>query len=212
MSVFRPGSEMESIFTGIYRANAWGSAASVSGPGSTRERAKDFVTELVEAIRSLGARTLLDAPCGDFTWAAPIADAVEGYVGIDVVRELVRANQRLHGSPRRRFRHLDLARDRLPPSDVILCRDCLVHFSHADARRALANFRRSGSRHLIATTFVGNRENEDIATGGWRCLNLQRPPFDFPEPLALVDERCSHSGGIYADKRLGIWRIGDLPE
>ena len=27
-----------------------------------------------------------------------------------------------------------------------------------------------------------------------------------------IDERCHHTGGIYADKRLGVWRFADLPE
>jgi len=40
---------------------------------------------------------------------------------------------------------------------------------------------------------------------------MQRPCFRFPEPLALVDERCCHTGGIYADKRLASWRFRDLP-
>ncbi len=202
---------METIFEGIYRSNGWASQGSVSGPGSTKERAQDFVAELVDAVRNLGAFTLLDAPCGDFNWAAPVADAVERYLGVDVVSNLVRENERRYGSPQRRFLHLDLVNESLPEADVILCRDCLVHFSFSDVGRALTNFRRSGSRYLITTTFVGERENTDIETGGWRPLNLQRTPFNLPPPLALIDEHCHHTGGIYADKRLGIWSIRDLP-
>lgn len=206
-----PSAEMERVFVEIYQANTWGSAESVSGPGSTRERAEDFRQELAAALEDLGTRVLLDAPCGDFNWIAPIADSVERYIGVDIVPALIEQHRRRYANSRRRFLHLDLTRDRLPRADVVLCRDGLVHLSHADIWRALANLRRSGSRYLIATTFLGERANEEIETGGWRPLNLQRAPFFLPEPLRLIDEKCLHTGGIYADKRLGVWLLAEVP-
>lgn len=202
---------MERVFVEIYHANAWGSAESVSGPGSTRERAEAFRHELVAALEDLGTRVLLDAPCGDFNWIAPVADTVERYIGVDIVPELIEQHRRRYETSRRRFLHLDLTRGRLPEADVVLCRDGLVHLSHDDIWRALSNLRRSGSRYLIATTFLGERGNEEIETGGWRPVNLQRAPFHFPEPLRLIDEKCLHTGGIYADKRLGVWRLVEVP-
>jgi len=195
------------IFTGIYQRNEWGSAESVSGPGSTRERGADFNGELLDLLRQLGTRVLLDAPCGDFNWIQEVADGVEEYVGVDVVPELVSQNVRHHRRGGRSFLQADLTRDALPRADVILCRDCLVHFSFADIQKALDNFRRSGATYLLTTTFVEHVENVDIRTGGWRPINLQAPPFDLPEPLSLVDERCLHSGGIYRDKRLALWAL-----
>jgi hypothetical protein len=95
--------------------------------------------------------------------------------------------------------------------DVILCRDCLVHFAFDDVRAALRNFARSGAGWLLTTTFVDRqRENVDIETGGWRPLNLELPPFNFPAPERVIDERCLHSGGIYVDKRLALWRLEEL--
>jgi hypothetical protein len=97
------------------------------------------------------------------------------------------------------------------PPDLVLCRDALVHFSHADILGALANLRRTCAEYLVVTTFVGNRPNAEIDTGDWRPLNLERSPLSFPAPRALIDERCHHTGGIYSDKRLGLWRFRDLP-
>lgn len=201
---------MRRVFTAIHSARAWGDCESASGPGSTRDRAASFLPDLVALVRSLGVRTLLDAPCGDFHWAAPLADSVERYIGVDVVPELIAANRR-HATARRRFLCRDLVRQRLPAADLILCRDALVHLSEADVFAALANLGRTGAEYLIATTFVGDRTNPDIATGDWRPLNMERPPFSFPAPRAVVDERCHHTGGIYSDKRLALWRFRDLP-
>ncbi|MET1078869.1 MAG: class I SAM-dependent methyltransferase [Pseudomonas sp.] len=202
---------MRRVFAEIHQGRTWGDCESISGPGSTRARAATFLPDLVALVRSLEGHTLLDVPCGDFNWAAPLADSVGCYIGVDVVPALIEANHRQHASANRRFLCRDLVRQRLPKADIVLCRDALVHFSQADIMAAIANLRRTGAAFLIATTFVGDRANADIGTGEWRPLNLQRPPFSFPSPLALVDERCQHTDGIYSDKRLGLWRFSDLP-
>ncbi len=192
---------MEAIFSAIYQDNLWGSQESRSGPGSTLSRAADFVPDLVALLGTLKTRVLVDAPCGDFNWAGLVAGAVERYIGVDVVGEIIARNQRLASGPTRIFLRCDLTSDPLPCADLILCRDCFVHFALADIWRALRNFRESGSRYLLTTTFIEHDDNSDIVTGGWRPLNLERPPFCFPPPVAVVDERCLHSGGKVRDKR-----------
>jgi hypothetical protein len=207
----RKSREMRRVFSAIHEGKLWGEGESSSGPGSTRDRAATFLPDLIELVQALRIATLLDAPCGDFNWAAPLSDAIERYVGIDVVPALIDANRRHWSSDRRRFLCRDFVRQRLPSADVVLCRDGLVHLSARDIFSAVGNLRRSGAEYLVATTFVDDRPNPDIATGEWRPLNMQRPPFSFPAPLELIDERCHHTGGIYADKRLALWRFKDLP-
>lgn len=202
---------MRDIFSAIHAARSWGDVESASGPGSTRERAESFLPDLIALVRTLGVATLMDAPCGDFNWAQPLADAVSHYIGVDVVPSLIEANARLQASPRRAFLCADLVSEPLPAADLVLCRDGLVHLCDSDALAALANFRRTGAKHIILTTFIGDRSNANIANGEWRPLNMERAPFSLPPPIALVDEHCHHTGGIYADKRLGLWRTADLP-
>ena len=199
------GRSHRTIFERVHRRNEWGSPESASGPGSTAERGAALKPPLLALLRELEVRRLIDAPCGDFNWISDVADAVEEYVGVDVVSELIAQNRRRHAASGRTFLCLDIVRDPLPSGDLILCRDCLVHFSFADVRAAMARFAASGTPLLLTTTFVGRDRNVDIPTGSWRPLNLERPPFDFPPPLRLVDEQCVHSGGIYRDKRLALW-------
>src|SRR5206468_8081366 len=124
---------------------------------------------------------------------------------------LVERNQRIFGDSERRFIHLDITRDYLPQVDLIFCRDCLVHFPLAEIANALTNFKRSKSKYLLTTTFTEPRANTEIATGQWRPLNLQLPPFNFPPPLRLINEKCTEVNGAYADKGLGLWRLEDIP-
>lgn len=202
---------MRETFEAIYRDRGWGDFESVSGPGSTRAGVADFLVDLLALVDELNVRTIVDAPCGDFNWAATLADHVDRYIGVDIVPALVSRLQQQATGPSREFHCLDLTRDPLPAGDLVLCRDCLVHFSEVDIWRAFANLRRSGARWLLTTTFVGERENQDVETGDWRPLNLERAPFRLPPAHRYIDERCLHDEGIWADKSLGLWPIDALP-
>ena len=83
-----------------------------------------------------------------------------------------------------------------------------MHFSFADIRAALDNLRRSGARYLLTTTFIAQERNDDIWTGGFRMLNLERAPLRFPPPLALIDERRPLLNGSDSGKRLALWELG----
>src|SRR5438128_4830907 len=120
---------MEDVFRHAYRHNIWGDPESVSGAGSGLFRTSSFRDQIPQLLNELGARSLLDAGCGDFNWMKEISFPVERYIGIDIVPELVSHNGQRYSDAKRSFIHGDVARDKLPRADVILCRDCLVHFS-----------------------------------------------------------------------------------
>jgi hypothetical protein len=202
----------ERLFTRIHRGNVWGDPTSISGGGSNLAQTATLRSALPDVLRSLGVRSLLDAPCGDFHWMREVDLGLERYIGGDIVDDLVRRLQRTDGGPGREFRRLDITEDRLPKADAILCRDCLVHFSFRQIDAAVRNFRRSGAVHLLATTFISRDENRDIITGDWRPLNMCAPPFDWPEPVLLIDEGCTQSDSAFADKSLGVWELAMLPE
>jgi hypothetical protein len=161
-------------------------------------------------IADLKIRSLLDAACGDFNWMKHVKLDIEEYIGGDIVPALVEKNQEQFGDRQRRFIYLDITRDYLPQIDLIFCRDRLVHFPLADIIAALKNFKRSRSQYLLTTTFTGARPNTEIAMGDWRTLNFQLPPFNFPQPLRLINEKCTEVNGSYRDKCMALWRLEDL--
>ena len=110
------------------------------------------------------------------------------YIGADVVPELIARNRRIHWDKDRSFVVLDVTSNELPTVDVILCRDCFIHLSFKQIHAAIANFKRSNSKFLLATTHATVQENTDIRPGGWRSVNLTRPPFNFPQPSQLIIE------------------------
>jgi hypothetical protein len=207
------GLDLAARFERILRTNLWGAPTSVSGLGSENPATAAIREALPGLLQRLGARALLDAPCGDASW---IMDCFHGldYIGVDIVPSLIAANalRAQRGEIAGRFVLADITRDALPAADVILCRDLLVHLSFANIFRAVSQLRASGARWLLTTTFPDCEVNSDCEDGDWRALNLQYPPLNWPAPVELINERCDEGDGGWRDKSLGLWRLADVPE
>lgn len=195
-----------SIFTRIYQRNEWRSAESRSGPGSELGQTQAIRAALPELVSSLGVRSMLDIPCGDFYWMRHVDLSGVNYIGADIVPDLIGRCRAATSSPSCEFRVLDLVRDHLPQVDLIFCRDCMVHFSNRLVVEALKNIKSSGSRYLLATTFPEVEPNQDALTGYWRPVNLTTAPFCLPPPNLLIPD------GSADGKALGLWDIRSIPD
>jgi SAM-dependent methyltransferase len=201
--------DIESVFRRFFFDNVWGSTETVSGPGSTAWSTEEIRGQLPSLFRELDVQLLLDAGCGDFNWMRDVELELD-YLGCDIVPELIRQNRQRYQNCSRRFICLDIINDRLPRVDLILCRDFLGHLPFDLIRSALSNFLDSRSKYLLATSFPEWSINNDITlVGDWRPLNLERDPFYFPQPLRLIQE-LNVGDARYADKSLGLWRLGDV--
>jgi hypothetical protein len=197
------------VFDRYYRRNTWGSSESLSGSGSSLIETAAVRRELPLIVRRFGVRSVLDVPCGDFNWMRTVPLAGISYIGGDIVRDLVARNRRLYEAANRHFICLDIVREVPPSADLVICRDLIAHLSFAEARAALENLSSSGSRWLLTTTYPSQDANVDIWAGGWRPLNLQRDPFNFPAPESRFEEGVFERGGTIV-KAMGIWRFSDL--
>ena len=203
--------DLEDRFAYIFENNLWGSPESHSGIGSTLLETAVLRREIPLVLNEIGARSILDLPCGDFCWMSQVDLSQCSYIGADIVEALIASNGRKFGSATRRFLRLDITTDLLPHADVVLTRDCLVHLSYANIGRALENVKRSGATWLLATNFLRIEVNLDIADGDWRPLNFQLAPFCFPAPHRTIIEGCVEADGAFDDKSLCLWRVADIP-
>lgn len=180
----------EEIFTPQY--------TEASGPGSTVDYSKPYRDFLEQFIRDHHVTTLLDLGCGDMNVMGNIdlrLRTIDGnfvtshgrfveidYVGIDVSKERIRRNQQLYKPPQYSFFADDF---RSYPkwvedwADLVVIKDVLQHWSTREIHAFLfrANFRRM----LITNCNYGPTVNTDIETGGWRALDLTKPPFEVGE-------------------------------
>ncbi len=198
------------IFTYIYENNHWSGSSSVSGNGSGSGQTATVGPAIARLVRDLGVNILLDIPCGDFGWMSSLDLPIERYIGGDIVPELVIRNRTKFGKPGREFIEIDIVSGELPRADLLLCRDCLVHLSNDDVMKALENIACADIGYILATTFTGCDHNEDITTGDWRIVNLEKRPFSLGVPVAIINEDCTEGNGTYSDKSLGLWRVSDM--
>jgi len=209
---------MEEVFKKIHQENHWGDSESVSGQGSNSKQTATISVEIPKLLIELGVETLLDAPCGDLGWISKIDLPVKGYIGADIVPEVIAKNKRWVAENfsdtikqvHYEFLVLDITKDSLPKAEIMLCRDCLVHLSFADIFRFLDNLKKSNIKYLLTTSFPRRTENQDIVTGDWRPLNLALAPFHFPKPLKVINENCTEGSGNYTDKSLILWEVDSI--
>lgn len=193
-------------FANIYRSNGWGCKETRSGHGATLGQTEAIRRKLPDLLRFLGVEVLADAGCGECTWIKEITGDLRLYLGFDLIEDALTEARKRSG---RRANHfysvLDVVYDTLPRADAILCRDVLTHYPAQMVTEALARFKESESRYLIATTFLEG-DNANVRIGGWHPMNLMAPPYNLPQPRLTLSEDL---GGT--TKALGVWAIADLP-
>jgi len=196
-------------FTNTYYSSGFGGQESVSGPGSSLLQTQEIRKQIPKLIKELNAASFFDAPCGDFNWMKEVELGDVKYIGVDIVPEIIEMNKAKYRRNNIDFMVLDIVKDDLPCVDVIFCRDCFVHLTFKEIFRSLKKIRASNSIYLLTTTFVELSKNRR-AVKGWRPINLQKPPFNFPPAIKIINEKCNEQNGKYSDKSLGLWKIKDI--
>ena len=204
------GKSTEDIFNEIIENNFWLESETVSGIGSSLIQTAEILKTLPLLFDQFQIKSLFDIPCGDFNWFQKVDLSNIQYLGGDIVNKIVIQNNKKFKKDNISFVHFDLLEDEINAFDLIFCRDCLVHFSFKDIFKAIASVKRSNSTYLVTTTFPDQEINKDIQTGGWRPLNFGIAPFNFPNPIYLLNEKCTEMESVFKDKSLGLWKVSDL--
>jgi len=202
---------IDQVFTEIYDTNHWANSESVSGHGSEIRQTESLVKDLNKLFEEKNITSVLDIPCGDFNWMQRVDLSNIKYVGADIVENLIERNKaQFQENKNLQFKVLNLTVDPLPESDVIIVRDCFVHLSYKDINMAIKNIKSSNSKYLLITTYPKTNQNHDILTGDWRALNFQKEPFNFPDPLYIINEEVSKDNVQDKGKCMFLWEIDKL--
>mmetsp|Transcript_113513 Transcript_113513/g.315774 ORF Transcript_113513/g.315774 Transcript_113513/m.315774 type:complete len:173 (-) Transcript_113513:75-593(-) len=157
--------------------------------------ARVAITALDAAVDALGARSLLDAACGDAGWIAAHFLARRpglGYTGVDIVPHVVEENRRRH--PSLRFECADLGGDgasELPAADLVFSKETFNHMVVQDALRAVCKLRAAGCRFLLTNITRLAPNFHGVDKGGhqnYAQYDYSLPPFSLRKlaPLAEI--------------------------
>lgn len=181
---------VEDRFTIIYQNKMWGESESVSGVGSSMAYTENLRAELPKLIRQYDINTIFDAPCGDLNWMKYLLPVLGvKYIGGDIVKALIENNKKQFANKNTSFVHMDIIKGEYPKADLMICRDCLFHFSYQDTVAVLENFLKAEISYFLTTTHITTLPNADIKTGDYRPINLFDHPYQFDgAPLARIDD------------------------
>lgn len=180
------------IFDEIYRRNYWGSTESCSGVGSEVGFTARYRAGLYRLLLSRDLKKIFDAPCGDLNWISDLANSSAiDYQGGDISPSVV--SKARQGNPGLPISVFDITGDEFPQVDVWHCRDCLFHLPFAAIGKALENYSRSSIPYALITSHRSRllHKNLDVGFGGFRLLDLERPPISLPRPIARIPDFIS---------------------
>lgn len=207
-SLINDASDCKDVFSKIYDSNFWGSDESKSGPGSQIGSTEKIRKSLPKLFKKYGIKSVLDAPCGDYNWMKSVDKTGIKYIGGDIVDKIIRTNNKNYKDENTSFRVMDITSNKIPQVDLIICRDCLQHLSHKNVKKALKNFKDSGSKYLLVTNYPWTLDNYDIKNGDFNPLNLLEKPFELPAPIEKIKEL--NRDGNCPDKYLYLYKLEDI--
>ena len=198
---------LSNAFTKVYDKFIWGPNATSgghgSGPGSSLAGTRAVRKYLPQLVEKYNISSMLDAPCGAFTWMPMVLEEIEKtrpyfrYCGYEIVPKLVDSCKQRYGSHKNwNFSLFDITTEPiLDRFDIIMARDVFIHLTFEKVKCALNFMSMSGSKYLFTTSYP-NDINEDkpdpqfafnkdkkLNEGAFRAINLLKPPFYFPPPI-----------------------------
>ena len=187
--------DLKKLFSRIYHDNLWGGEKGeyYSGPGSDDHVGVEYAKAIRNYIVQHNIKSVVDIGCGDFRIAKQFVTDDIHYIGIDVVPDLIEANQKLFGNANIEFKCLDATREELPPADLCLVRQVLQHLSNAHITEILEKCKKY--EHLLVSEHIlvgGNVIPNLDMDADWNirieknsCIMLDRPPFNAKTELIL---------------------------
>lgn len=191
---------MKEVFSDIIKNWRW--KKHPCGPGSTLEYTENLRNALPELIKKHKILSILDAPCGDFSWMSTITfNSDINYIGADIVDFMIEENKKKY--PEKDFRILDITKDSFPDVDLLICRDCLLHLSNADIIKTFKNISSSNIKYILLSNWYEDFNNlKDIPTGKHRYINFLEEPYFFEPPL---DEIIDYIDG-FPKRKMVLWK------
>jgi hypothetical protein len=215
--------QSQQVFSNIYENFGFGSTEARSGPGSTLAETEKLRIKIIDLIKKYNIKSITDFPCGDLNWMQHIFEYVDKYSGCDIVEECITTNKSRFSNLD--FYCLDLSKDTIPTSDLLIVRDVIGHQPIDVGIQMINNIINSNCKYLLSTTWAVkdgdswripsngsiHRENEGVDFGRFYPVNLMSKPFNLPSPDLCLEEDVVVDGFEEGNRKvLAFWEINKL--
>jgi SAM-dependent methyltransferase len=171
---------LTSTFNRIYAEGTWGkdvAGRGISGTGSTLEITREYRAYVEDFIRTHKVTSVVDAGSGDWSFSSAIDWGGASYLGVDIASDVIATVRSRHEKGHIRFQVGDITDD-LPAADLLISKDVLQHLSNELVQNFVRNNLRRGKYKWAILTNDRGSVNSDVASGGYRAIDLSAPPFD----------------------------------
>lgn len=179
------------IFNDYFKRRFWGNASGSSGPNSAHELTPILRQNLQQLLKEYKIHHIVDAGCGDANLIKYLDMSGITYVGVECVPALTELNQtHFKNHSLFSFQTVDVVTEKLPDTQLIICRDVAHYLPNELMFKMLHNFMQSPFEYLLIThnTHAPYSANTETDVGIFRPVNLTQAPFHFPEPLTTIKE------------------------
>ena len=177
---------LTNTFNRIYAEGTWGkdvAGKGTSGTGSTLEITREYRAYVEDFMKKHSVKSVVDAGCGDWSFSSAMDWGDASYLGVDIASDVIAAVRNKHEKGKIKFQVGDIT-DELPAAELLISKDVLQHLSNELVRKFIRNNLRKGKYKWVILTNNRGSENRDVASGGYRAIDLAAPPF---EVRGLVD-------------------------
>ncbi|MEQ9258615.1 MAG: glycosyltransferase [Roseovarius sp.] len=185
------------------KEKAKGNRESASGLGSSLKSAAVASKLLLQKLRDLPIRSVLDLGCGDWNWMrhlgfpTPIPGRFVTYEGWEASPDLVETLNARFGQEGVSFGVHDVSSEAFPQVDLIIARDILFHMPPSMALDVVQRIKKS-CRYLAAPSYNFAKLNSgfskylEIEGWGFFHVNMNIEPFSLAPHLqeAVIEPEC----------------------
>ena len=173
-------------FNRIYAEGTWGkdvAGKGTSGTGSTLEITREYRVYVEDFMKKHSVKSVVDAGCGDWSFSSAMDWGNASYLGVDIASDVIAAVRNKHETDKIKFQVGNIT-DELPAAELLISKDVLQHLSNELVHKFIRNNLRKGKYNWVILTNDRGSENRDVASGGYRAIDLAALPF---EVRGLVD-------------------------
>lgn len=151
------------IFAEVYKNGHWGNDSNsdgfYSGSGSHDDDiTRPYIQALSKFLLDMGKPDVVDIGCGDFAVGSQLRPYCGNYIAGDIVDTLIERNRKKYADLDVDFRVIDIARDTIPSSKVLVVRQVLQHMSNADIKSFVLNSLQT-CQYMVVTEHIPFNSN-----------------------------------------------------
>jgi SAM-dependent methyltransferase len=212
-------SELTTLFEAIYKDQGWGNNNTTffSGIGSHDSY---LISPYIGVVKSFFKElkykpNITDIGCGDFNIGKKLISYTGKYLALDVVTSLIEYNKNKYQNLNVNFKTLDITKESISLTDIIILKNVLQHLSNSQILAALKNIYLK-SKYLIITesiplfNFTPNLDMSPSATirplFNNSGIDILSSPFNFPIEEEVLTLTIKEKGIVECLTKTSIYK------